>query len=176
MLQYTVQKMKFSITDFFSKCDQICSFLRIWSSLLKKSLMVGLIFSCSVKFCKNMLLKCFRFNSFIVKSLLLHRKSSEFVFYSPQIFVSSVDFCVCLFTFSCIILNKTFWKASIVLYCFWKSIIHILYPYAIDIKAMFAEYIIHESTKIISPSWLKLSRRGIATDNNIVVVNIARKM
>ena len=26
----TAQKMKFSIKDFFSKCDQICSFLRIW--------------------------------------------------------------------------------------------------------------------------------------------------
>ena len=25
----TAQKMKFSIKDFFSKCDQICSFLRI---------------------------------------------------------------------------------------------------------------------------------------------------
>ena len=31
--------MKFSIKDFFSKCDQICRFLRIWSHLLKKSLM-----------------------------------------------------------------------------------------------------------------------------------------
>ena len=31
--------MKFSIKDFFSKCDQIHSFLRIWSHLLKKSLM-----------------------------------------------------------------------------------------------------------------------------------------
>ena len=40
----TAQKMKFSIKDFFSKCDQICSFLRIWSSLLKKSLMVNFIF------------------------------------------------------------------------------------------------------------------------------------
>ena len=30
--------MKFSIKDFFSKCDQIRSFLRIWSHLLKKSL------------------------------------------------------------------------------------------------------------------------------------------
>ena len=27
----TAQKTKFSITDFFSKCDQIRSFLRIWS-------------------------------------------------------------------------------------------------------------------------------------------------
>ena len=34
----TPQKMKFSIKDFFSKCDQICSFLRTWSLLLKKSL------------------------------------------------------------------------------------------------------------------------------------------
>ena len=34
-----IKKMKFSIKDFFSKCDQILSFLRIWSHLLKKSLM-----------------------------------------------------------------------------------------------------------------------------------------
>ena len=36
--------MKFSIKDFFSKCDQIQSFLRIWSHLLKKSLMEKIIF------------------------------------------------------------------------------------------------------------------------------------
>ena len=41
------QKMKFSIKDFFSKCDQIRSFLRIWSHLLKKFLMENLIF-CAV--------------------------------------------------------------------------------------------------------------------------------
>ena len=35
----TAQKMKFSIKDFFNKCDQIRSFLRIWSHSLKKSLM-----------------------------------------------------------------------------------------------------------------------------------------
>ena len=44
----TAQKMKFSIMDFFSKCDQIRKFLRIWSHLLKKSLMENLIFLCSV--------------------------------------------------------------------------------------------------------------------------------
>ena len=33
------QKMKFSIKDFLSKCDQIHKYLRIWSHLLKKSLM-----------------------------------------------------------------------------------------------------------------------------------------
>ena len=35
----TAQKMKFSIKDLFSKCDRIRSLLRIWSHLLKKSLM-----------------------------------------------------------------------------------------------------------------------------------------
>ena len=41
------QKMKFSIKDFFSKCDQIRSFLRIWLHLLKKSLIENFIF-CAV--------------------------------------------------------------------------------------------------------------------------------
>ena len=41
---YTAQKMKFSIKYFFSKCDQIRSYLRIWSNILKKSLMENLIF------------------------------------------------------------------------------------------------------------------------------------
>ena len=36
--------MKFSIKDFFSKCDQTRSKLRIWSHLLKKYLMENFIF------------------------------------------------------------------------------------------------------------------------------------
>ena len=40
----TAQKIKFSIKDFLSKCEQIRSFLRIWSHLLKKSLMENFIF------------------------------------------------------------------------------------------------------------------------------------
>ena len=40
----TARKTKFSFKDFFSKCDQIRSFLRIWSLLLKKSLMENFIF------------------------------------------------------------------------------------------------------------------------------------
>ena len=41
------KKMKFSIKDFFSKCEQIRRKLRIWSHLLKKSLMDNFIF-CAV--------------------------------------------------------------------------------------------------------------------------------
>ena len=36
--------MKFSITDFFSKCDQVRTFLGICSHLLKKSVMENFIF------------------------------------------------------------------------------------------------------------------------------------
>ena len=43
----TAQKVKFSIKDFFSECDQNRSFLWIWSHLLKKSLMENFIF-CAV--------------------------------------------------------------------------------------------------------------------------------
>ena len=36
--------MKFSLKDFFSKCDQICGELQIWSHLLKKFLIENFIF------------------------------------------------------------------------------------------------------------------------------------
>ena len=45
----TVQKMKFSIKDFFSKCDQIRVKLRIWSHLLKNSLMENFIFCADLR-------------------------------------------------------------------------------------------------------------------------------
>ena len=44
----TAQKMKLSIKDFFIKCEQIRRNLRIWSHLLKKSLMENFIF-CAVQ-------------------------------------------------------------------------------------------------------------------------------
>ena len=46
----TTQKMKFSIEDFFSKCDQIRRKLRIWSHLLKKWLIGNFIFCTVNKF------------------------------------------------------------------------------------------------------------------------------
>ena len=47
LLNNTAQNMKFSIKDFFSKCDQNRRKLRIWSHLLKKSVMENFIF-CAV--------------------------------------------------------------------------------------------------------------------------------
>ena len=44
----TAQKMKFSVKNFCSKCDQIHRKLRIWSHLLKISLMENFIF-CAVE-------------------------------------------------------------------------------------------------------------------------------
>ena len=40
----TAQKLKFSIKNFFNKCNQIHSFLRIWCPLLEKSLMENFSF------------------------------------------------------------------------------------------------------------------------------------
>ena len=46
IVEYPAQKMKFSIKDFCSKYDQIRSLLRIWSHVLKKSLMENFTFLC----------------------------------------------------------------------------------------------------------------------------------
>ena len=43
----TAQKMKFSVKDFFIKCEKIRRKLRIWPHLLKKSLTENFIF-CAV--------------------------------------------------------------------------------------------------------------------------------
>ena len=50
----TAQKMKFSIKDFFSKCEQIRKKLQICSHLLKKSLMENFIFlQCNIRCCAD---------------------------------------------------------------------------------------------------------------------------
>ena len=51
------KKMRFSTKDFFSKCDQIRSFLRIWSHLLKKSLMKDFIFCAVIAVALHLLAK-----------------------------------------------------------------------------------------------------------------------
>ena len=40
----TAQKIKFSIKNFFNKCDQVCRELRIWSDLLEKFLIENFVF------------------------------------------------------------------------------------------------------------------------------------
>ena len=68
----TAQKMKSFIKDFFSKCNQIRRKLRIWSHLLKKSLMENFIF-CAVFwliFTKNFL--ALYYQMFIYKKYTVH--------------------------------------------------------------------------------------------------------
>ena len=67
----TAKKIKFSIRYFFSKCEQIRSFLRIWSHLLKKSLMENFIFLCSVNFIYTMYL-----TDIFIKAVLLFQRST----------------------------------------------------------------------------------------------------
>ena len=50
IIWYTTEKTKSFIKDFFSKCDQIRSKLRIWSHLLKKSLIGSFIFCAVIVF------------------------------------------------------------------------------------------------------------------------------
>ena len=64
--------MKFSIKDFYSKCDQILSFLRIWSYLLKKSLMENFIF-CSA-FLRRCLITLFKMG---ILGLLIDRGGNK---------------------------------------------------------------------------------------------------
>ena len=53
-IRHTVQKMKLSVKNFFSKCEQIRNFLRICSHLLKKSTVESFIFS-TMFFLENVL-------------------------------------------------------------------------------------------------------------------------
>ena len=70
--------MKFSIKDFFGKCDRISCFLRISSHLLKKSLM-GNFISCAVDCCS-----CY-IDAWLT---LLH-------FHFPFISIFEIDYCNC---------------------------------------------------------------------------------
>ena len=63
---FTAQKVKFHIKDLVSKCDQIPSFLRVWSHLLKKSLMENFIFLCSVCCMKEIIFQVITPKNFIV--------------------------------------------------------------------------------------------------------------
>ena len=63
--------MKFSIKDFFSKCDKICRKLWIWSHLLKKSLMENSFF---VQWIMSEAMRNFFKNDSAIKYLLFNVK------------------------------------------------------------------------------------------------------
>ena len=64
--------MKFFIKDFFSKCDQIRSFLRISSHLLKKSLMKNFIVCAVIAINED----CIIANSGGITSKIIHKSYS----------------------------------------------------------------------------------------------------
>ena len=65
IIHHTAQKMKFSIKDFFSKCDEIPRKMWIWPHLLKKSLMENLFF-CTVSFRNEMEIYSRKFQGFVL--------------------------------------------------------------------------------------------------------------
>ena len=78
--------MKFSIKDFFSKCDQIRRLWRNWSHLLKKIFKGKLHFLCSVYklfhkcfFVCRTLCICYFFKAFVQRIYYIHRHDNSFV-------------------------------------------------------------------------------------------------
>ena len=87
--------MKFSIKDFFSKCNQIRSFLPIWSHLPKKSLMENFIF------CVVLIADILQILKFWKQKLrvLLEQFSWNFwmmYFFSPKYFLTQQSGCLIL--------------------------------------------------------------------------------
>ena len=78
----TAMRMKFSITDFFSKCDQIRRKLRILSHLLKKSLMENFIFCLVPEFtiCMKKKPSSQKFHQYLFKSLYQKQFSKMFLY------------------------------------------------------------------------------------------------
>ena len=84
---FTARKMKFSIKDFFSKCDQTCKKRRIWSNLLKKFWMENFIF-CAV-------LQCTVQNS-PTSAVEIFRSCSDWEKFFPYTFCDIVTIAFCI--------------------------------------------------------------------------------
>ena len=67
--------MKFSITDFFSKCDQIQRKVRIWSHSQKKSVMENFIF-CNVALNQLVRMKKYKFR--LIEKKNLHEEARKY--------------------------------------------------------------------------------------------------
>ena len=86
------KKMNFSIKDFFSKCDQICSFMWIWSHLMMKSLMENFIFCALTKL---------RFSIIILENILRNTFDKE------HLWMAAWKYALKYFKFYSIRKNKT---------------------------------------------------------------------
>ena len=75
---FTAQKMKFSISDFFSKCGQVLKKLRIRSHVLKKSLLESFIFFFAVRRNGGLTGQSFYRNLCYNKFVKITCKSTEF--------------------------------------------------------------------------------------------------
>ena len=90
---YHCTKMKFCIKDFFSKCDQIHSFLQIWSRLLKKPLMENFIFCAVYVTTFFFLLNIFNGNWFFFRLLDWYSsfKYRHYAKFSKNLFLVSIE-------------------------------------------------------------------------------------
>ena len=79
----TVQKIKFSIKDFFSKCDQVYKKLRTWSHLLKKSIMENIFLA--VLFCLFKFVDLLSHIQHNISGVCFDPFHHHFVFYIPHI-------------------------------------------------------------------------------------------
>ena len=93
---YNAQKIKFSIKGFFSKFDQIQSFLRICSYLLKKFLMENFIF-CAVV-CNSYLKLLMNFSSSKTTCILINYRT-------PALWINE-------YFFSCLWIKKWWYRWS----------------------------------------------------------------
>ena len=74
--------MKFSITDFFSKCDQIQRKVRIWSHSQKKSVMENFIF-CKVALNQLVRMKKYKFR--LIEKKTYTKKRGNILFYMTKV-------------------------------------------------------------------------------------------
>ena len=85
---HIAHKIKFFINDFFSKYDQIHSFLRIWSHLLKKSFVKIFIFRAVLMFES---IKVYNLSKVAIIGLWL-----EHMIQSPNSFSNCIQYRICV--------------------------------------------------------------------------------
>ena len=101
----TAQKMRFSIKDFFSKCDKIRCILQIWSHSLKKSVMENFIFCAVCIFCLHSALI-----SFLVKYPIKILKGCQTVVSANQNYSRTPEKHYLISRSICLMFSRLCWK------------------------------------------------------------------